>query len=56
MQLLVLALLLSLVFSYAHWWLVLVYAAAMVVLASLETVSRPRFAYKVGLSQSSSRS
>ena len=36
------------IFTYDRWWLVLLYAAFMLVVASLEAVQRPGYTFQVG--------
>lgn len=47
LQLTILGYVLTPVFSYSAWWLVLLYTAGMMVVAAAETVSRPVASYKV---------
>lgn len=47
LQLSILGYVLAPLFHFNTWWLVLLYAAAMVAVSSAETVSRPSASYKV---------
>ena len=47
MQLSILGYVLAPLFHFNTWWLVLIYAAAMVAVSSAETVSCPSASYKV---------
>ena len=46
-QLTIIGYILAAVFSLNTWWLVMLYTAVMVLVASLEAVSRPAASYKV---------
>ncbi|KAK9818197.1 hypothetical protein WJX72_008661 [[Myrmecia] bisecta] len=45
-QLTILGYILAPIFSYNHWWLVLLYSALMLVISAAEAVSRPSAAYQ----------